>query len=696
MYFCFISGEEEGCTPHCWPDSQIEVVQKENKSKLITLKKVFPPLLQFLVQSQQTVLQNLASKEGLSIHLDSSKIYPTVKSINGTQTEEELDGMIQKLVQSIESVCNMYNMKDFSIEDKAWPYLKKEFNEKAKSPLEESIIHVYKKCEGTYSLIGLAQHFGKYESLLSSLSRQYKAIRIENKELFDVLEIGKILHSRFKQVMVGVVNGDLLLLHGEEEVIKECAKYYEKLSKTENMHFAIRVVSENMHKFLRRKGSKIYHCLCEKGFHVYWKVKTEGKKCFLTCYSISEKPEKEIDFLTNYIVKEIEFEEEYLQGEQVSSKIGQMENATLFTSESGIKSLVYYGNMDLLERAEAKGAQQRFWFYQTIASSGLLRFLDRSKVQDVINSKLQIHTVRWSIIEDRRKIRVNCQCLAEVEHIVSLILDQVWCISRPAEVCQNDLVKQFLREHSNFVEIEQDEKYCTFYVTVDLKDELGRLLGAQDVSKIDEDQNGSKICNEIPTERVNVFIEPDIKTYLFKRCNAQLTKISEVFNVGISYKGTSLELKGTSKEKVLNARQALLKLLNSIVYQKDIVRIKKRQWNIETLRKEIDKLEEKNSCIFMLSKKDEEPEYLKCWIDAQNVRIVAAEGRLEDTMCDVLVCFLDQNLQPVGSSSKKIFMTGKSKDIKFWHVSLGYTRDLLLFVLLLCAVFMPCASHVNI
>lgn len=621
---------------------------------------MFPPLLQFLVQSQKTELQKLANNEGLHIHLDSSKNYPTVESLHGNCTEQELDRMVQKFVQSIESVCNMYGLEDFLIEDKAWPYVKKEFNEMAKSSFGESNLQVYKKCKGTYCLIGLVEKFGKYVSLLSSLSRQYKAIRIKSKELFDALEIGKILDSRFKEVEVAV-HGDLLLLHGEEEVIKECAKHHEELSKTENMHSAMRVVSENMYKFLRGKRSEISICLFAKGYHVYWTVKSGVEECFLTCSSISEKPEKEIDFLTNYIVKEIELEERYLQGEQVSLKIEQMKNAKLFTSESGSKTLVYYGNMELLEKAEVIGTKQRFWFYQTIASSSLLGLLDKSEVHYFINTKLQSHAARWSIIEDKRKIRVSCHCLAEVDNLVSLILDQVWCVVRPAEVCQNDQVKQFLKDHSNFVKTEQDEKYCTFYVTVDLKDELGRLLGAHAGRKIDEDQNDFDICDEIPTERVNLFIEPDIKTYLFKRCNAQLTEISEDFNVCISYKGTSLELKGKSKEKVLHAKQDLLELLNSIVYQKDIVRIK-REWDIDILKKEIDKLEEKNSCTFMLSKNDKELEYLKCW-DAQNVRIVAAEGSLEDTMCDVLVCFLDQNLQPVVRSSKKIFMTGRSKDI---------------------------------
>lgn len=39
------------------------------------------------------------------------------------------------------------------------------------------------------------------------------------------------------------------------------------------------------------------------------------------------------------------------------------------------------------------------------------------------------------------------------------------------------------------------------------------------MSEIDEDENDFEICSEIFIERVNVFIELDIKIYLFKRCN---------------------------------------------------------------------------------------------------------------------------------------------------------------------------------
>lgn len=620
-------------------------MQKE-KSTLKPLLKVAPPLFQFLVQRQQAVLTKLAEDHGFYIHFQRSKNYLVAES-EADVTEQDMDRIIEKFIQSIENVCGKYDIKSFLIEDSIWPYVEKDFNEMAKILFEEGSLQVYKKCEGTYSLIGLAEHFGKYEPLLSTLSRQYKIIKIENKELFDALEMEKILGSRFKKVKV-LVHDDLLLLHGEEKAIKEFAECYKELSKTKNMHSAFRVVSENVYEFLRNKNikKKINSFLVKRGFHVYWTVAKVNESCCLDCKCISGTPEREADYLTSYLVKEIEIEDKNLQTGQIDKWIEEIKNAKLFISKSGIKTVVYYGNKDLWENAEANRDQSRFWFNQTIASSELLTLLAKIEVQNFINSKLQIHSEKWSIIEDKRKIRVNCQCLAEVDHLVSLILNQVWCVSRPAEVCQNDGVKQFLKDHSKFVEIKQVEKYCTFYVTVDLKDELEKLLEAQAGRKIDE------------TERVSLLIKPDIRKYLFKKYDDKIKKICEDFNVLLSYIGQSFELKAKSRDSALHAKQALLELIERIYHQKGVVGIKRDMMN-EKLKKEVEKLENKCSCTFTLSKnKDKEPEYLECW-DTKVYRIITSEGSLECTRCDVLICFLDENCQPFGRSAQEIFMTGK-------------------------------------
>lgn len=633
-------------------------MQKE-KSTLKTLSKVAPPLFQFLVQRQQAILKNLAEDHGFNIHFQSSKNYLVAESVDDL-TEQNMDRMIEKFIQSIENVCDKYDIKSFPIEDSIWPYVEKDFN-KAKSSFEESILQVYKKCEGTYSLIGLAENFGKYESLLSTLSRQYKTIRIENKELFDVLEMEKILNSRFEKVKV-LVHEDLLLLNGEEKVVEECAKCYKELSKTENMHSALRVVSENVYEILRKNNikKKINSFLAKRGFHIYWTVAKLNESCCLDCKCVSGTPEREADYLTSNLVKEIEIEDRNLQAGQIEKWIEEIKNAKLFISDRGLKTVVYYGNLNLWKNTEANRDQSRFWFNQTIASSELLTLLARSEVQNFINSKLQIHSKRWSIIEDKRKIRVNCQCLAEVDHLVSFILDQVWCVSRPAEVCQIDRVNQFLKDHSKFVEIKQDKKYCTFYITVDHKDELEKLLEAQAGRKIDE------------TERVSLHIKPDIVKYLLKKYDDEIKNICEDFNVVLSYKGQSFELKAKSRDYAVHAKQALLELIKKIYHEKDVVRIKREMISYEMVKKEMEKLEDKCSCTFTLSKiKDKEPEYLECW-DAKVFRIITSEGSLECTRCDVLICFLDENCQPVRKSAQKIFMTGKPDKICFQCISISF------------------------
>lgn len=77
------------------------------------------------------------------------------------------------------------------------------------------------------------------------------------------------------------------------------------------MYFVIRVVFKNMYEFFKRKRLKIFSCFFVKGYRVYWIVKKGGEKYFLICSSIFGKLEKEIDFLINCIVKEIEFDENY-------------------------------------------------------------------------------------------------------------------------------------------------------------------------------------------------------------------------------------------------------------------------------------------------------------------------------------------------------------------------------------------------
>lgn len=614
-----------------------------------------PPLLQFLVQRQNAVLEKLANCEGLSISLDSSKNYPTVESVDD-QTEEELDKKVELFAQSVTCICKTYDYEILVIEDDVWPYIQKEFYEQAKSAFKDGRLQVFKKCKNTYYVVGLV---GEVRDIMP-ISKQYIATGIKNKELFKVLEIKKILDSRFKQVKV-TVHDNLLLLYGEGEVVKECAKHYEELSKTENMHFAVRVISENVCKFLKRKKirQEINSCLLEKGFHVYWSVEIEKDKCYLDCRCIFGMPEREADFITSYLIKEIEFEERYLQIGQVKQQISEWKNATLFSSENGLSTIVYYGNIKMWEETKTEEAQQKLCFSQTIPSSEILALLGRFNVQTLINSNLQIPADIWSISLKEKKIKANCQNLAEVDHLFSSILNQVWQVSRPEEICHNDLVGNFCKDHSDFVEMKRCKKYFTIFVTVDLKDELEKLFNKQSKKNTDEGSKDFERDFKNLTERLTLFLKPEIREYLTKRCDAEMTKIQENFKVCLSFKEANLEFRAISKDNVLRAKQDVLHLLEGISSQTAVVRIR-RDCTYELVKEEMDKLTRKSSCIVTPEeKKDEEPNYLDCWV-AKNIRIVSAEGSLESTMCDVLLCFLDENLQPVRRSAKKIFMTGIS------------------------------------
>lgn len=124
------TGEEERCTPQCWTDSEIEVWNKK-RSILLRVKNALPPILQFLVHRQQKVIRKIAEKNGFVIYLDRSK--NRLKAVTvGDQEEQALDKMIEKFIQQIEAVCDMYSVKAFEIENNVWPCVEKEFHEKAK------------------------------------------------------------------------------------------------------------------------------------------------------------------------------------------------------------------------------------------------------------------------------------------------------------------------------------------------------------------------------------------------------------------------------------------------------------------------------------------------------------------------------------------------------------------------------------
>lgn len=78
--------------------------------------------------------------------------------------------------------------------------------------------------------------------------------------------------------------------------------------------------------------------------------------------------------------------------------------------------------------------------------------------------------------------------------------------------------------------------------------------------------------------------------------------------------------------------------------------------NVESRKKVIEK---KTSCSILLTKREaKEPFYHKSWIN-NNRNIVIAEGNVENSVTDIIVCPVDENFQPTGDSAERIFLKGK-------------------------------------
>lgn len=98
-------------------------------------------------------------------------------------------------------------------------------------------------------------------------------------------------------------------------------------------------------------------------------------------------------------------------------------------------------------------------------------------------------------------------------------------------------------------------------------------------------------------------------------------------------------------ERILEHTAGVLKIKRGISFE-----------NIESIKKEI---EEKTSCSIQLAKRDaEEPTYYKSWL-FNNINFVIAEGNVENSVTDIIVCSVDENYQPAGKSAECIFLRGK-------------------------------------
>ena len=89
-----------------------------------------------------------------------------------------------------------------------------------------------------------------------------------------------------------------------------------------------------------------------------------------------------------------------------------------------------------------------------------------------------------------------------------------------------------------------------------------------------------------------------------------------------------------------------------------VLRIK-RGITYELAKRQKEDIEKNASCSILLAKREaEEPSYYQSWI-FKNRNIVIAEGNVENSVTDIIVCPVDENFQPAGESAERIFQKGR-------------------------------------
>lgn len=616
-----------------------------------------------MVQKQQNVLQGIVEECGFDFDPENSKLLPTVRN-ESIKEEDQLKEKINTLFKRISTECeHLYNFLSFQIDNNVWPCIWEKFFGKSKQAFQDGLIQVFKRSENIYCLVGIASQLEKQARILGDLNEQHASIKIENKMLFE--DLAEVLKSRFKTIEVSGING-FLILCGQKEEVRECAQFCQTMLKKENVSSCTKVVSEYLYLFLKSEDVKlaINSYLQSNGYCVDWQL-TREKTCNLVCRSISVDPEKAADFIINQLVKEIEFDEKYLKSGPVDEHLKNMKNGKLFESSLGVSTLLYYGNIYFPKETVES---EKVWFLKKVYKPEVLRFLCRPGVQEYFNTKLRFSSMMWGFFPQDQRVGVSCQNIAQVEVLVSQIVDQVYIVSKSPKMCQNHhLITQFCRNHPDLVEIKEEKDCWTFYFIADFKDEFENLFEERIKRGTPQDAIVEESLQDV-TKTTTLVLTEEVLQYLKKRCISALTNIAETIDVSISiFEATChLELKAMSETKILKAKENIFALLKIISCQREKMRIR-RDFNPSKLGEEVDALEKTaKSYTLTLAKEVKEPKYLDCWI-AESFRIVTTAGCLTSIDSDLLICFLDGSCEPLGSSAKQIFMTGNFVDECQWE-----------------------------
>lgn len=651
----FFIFEESFSPPCCWNVAEIDVFWRNTKQRW-SYVNISTPLFQFMVQKQQNVLQGIVEECGFDFDSENSKLLPTVGN-ESIKEEDQLKEKLNTLFKRISTECeHLYNFLTVQIDDNVWPCIWEKFFGKSKQAFQDGLIQVYKRSENIYCLVGIASQFEKQARILDDLNEQHASIKIENMMLFKDIE--EVLKSRFKTIEMSANNG-FLILCGQKEEVRKCAQFCQTMLNTENMSSCTKVVSEYLYVFLKSEDVKpaINSQLQSNGYCVDWQL-TREKTCNLVCRSISADPENAADFIINQLVKEIEFDEKYLKSGPVDQHLKNMKNWKLFESSLGVSTLLYYGNIYLPKETVES---EKFWFRKRVYKPEVLRFLCRPGVQEYFNTKFRFSSKMWGIFPQDLRVAVCCKNIVQVDTLVSQIVEQVYIVSKSAKMCQNHhLITQFCQNYPDLVDIKEEKDCLTFYLIADFKDEFENLYEGQ--TRIGKPQGASlEESLQSWTIKASLIFTEEVLEYLQRRCSAALNDIKKkITGVDFLINDTtcSLEIIAKSETELEEAKKHLIELLQTISCQREKIIIR-QDFDLAMLNKLTTVLEEdpKHPCNLTILKNVEEPKFFACW-DDHYLRIVTVEGSLASIESELLICFLDEKLQPLGSSAKQILMTG--------------------------------------
>lgn len=617
---------------------------------------VHPQILQFLVRKQQTVLNKILQAKNFCFEKQNSVKCMTIVYLN-EPTAEDFDMEFENICHFITTSCENYNSQVVQIQTAAWPFVYRKFCHDMKTYLEDGSIQVIQKDENKY-VVGYVNVVEKTASVLKHLSGECVVEKIENMELFEILRMEMILQSQYKHVEIQVQRELFqLMIIGEGEKVKKCIQCYHRLSDLENLRRKSRQISERLHKFLalRKMKQGINDLLKENHFHVYWRTRRADSSCVLECFGVAEDVvTNAIEFLTMKGIQEIKIKRKILQAGTLNV---HEENAEVFEEDDGDFVVVYFGDIVPKVLAKDSGDSHSNIFTGTYQlRSEQAELLQRKVVRDFINVKLQRFpfTRKWSI-DNTNQMIIHCMKKEEADGLRGALQELIYTVQINVN-SSNEHIKQFMSKHQERAAIGKgDDGDCSVIcVTVDIKEELDSLR---------KEMAREITCNPGVSKRHQqkkkfLPFDAEILNHLKENQIDKLTTVYQPCGVQISFTQGGLLLESESEEAISCARKQLFDIVKNIAHREESIKIR-RDISNGILKKEMKKIETNRQCSISLFRSEvEEPQYYKSWSN-QCMNVVIAEGDIENSVSDVLVCLIDENFEPVGRSAERIFQKGE-------------------------------------